>query len=298
MYLIENYKDNIRFHNQYNEIRDFLLMTADGGYNEHFHWGRFDWMMAHEYLDVGMLSRNTLFRDESGKLVGAILYDTSFHDRWYLLHSTSEASLLRCMIEFVARTDPGPTTIKANLNDSTLCMMLEKTGFKKQHTESVLEIGLSSDHVFRLPQGFTLNTPDSEIDKRQWQLVIYHGFDHKGIPEAPGEELLKAQRHLENPKYIKVFAMKGREYAAHCGVWYDGGDTAYIEPVVVIPEYRGDGLGKAVVYEAINRAKERGAKRAIVLSNLEFYKRIGMTKSSEVGAWVKEEGQRPNYGNL
>lgn len=62
MYSIENYKDNVRFNKQYEEIRKFLQIIADNGYNEHFHWGRFDWMMAHSYLDVEMLSRIALFR--------------------------------------------------------------------------------------------------------------------------------------------------------------------------------------------------------------------------------------------
>ncbi|MBD5452230.1 MAG: GNAT family N-acetyltransferase [Lachnospiraceae bacterium] len=81
--------------------------------------------------------------------------------------------------------------------------------------------------------------------------------------------------------------MKDGEYVAHCGVWYNGGNTAYIESVVTVPEHRGKGLGKAVVYKAINRAKGQGAKRAIVLSNQEFYRHLGMTKSSEVSTWVK-----------
>ncbi len=45
MYLIENYKDSIRFNRQYEEISKFLQIVADNGYNEHFHWGRFDWGM-------------------------------------------------------------------------------------------------------------------------------------------------------------------------------------------------------------------------------------------------------------
>ena len=39
MYLIENYKDSIRFNRQYEEISKFLQIVADNGYNEHFHWG-------------------------------------------------------------------------------------------------------------------------------------------------------------------------------------------------------------------------------------------------------------------
>ncbi|RKI44047.1 hypothetical protein D7V86_14920 [bacterium D16-51] len=69
--------------------------------------------------------------------------------------------------------------------------------------------------------------------------------------QEPGEEVAKAGKHLEIPEYIKVFAIKDGEY------------------------------------EAVNRAKERGAKRAIVLSDQDFYKCLGMIKSSEVGTWVR-----------
>ena len=287
MYLIENYINNIRFNEQYDEIHKFLQMIADNGYNEHFHWGRFDWMMAHSYLDLEMLSRNALFRSENGELVGVVMYDTSFKDRWYILHSISDENLLEQMIGYVTKTDVGTATIKANLNDTMLCGLLENAGFEKQYSESVLQIDLSRDLSFQLPQGFYFNAQNSEIDNRQWRLVIYHGFDHEGIPQEPSEEVAKAEKHLEISEYIKTFVIKDEEYVAHCGVWYNGGNTAYIEPVVTVPEHRGKGLGKAVVYEAINRAKGQGAKRAIVLSDQEFYIHLGMTKSSEVGTWVK-----------
>lgn len=39
MYFIENYQTQERFNNQYEEISKFLQIAADGGYNEHFHWG-------------------------------------------------------------------------------------------------------------------------------------------------------------------------------------------------------------------------------------------------------------------
>lgn len=289
MYLIENYRDNERFNNLYEETHNFLKTIADKGYNEHFHWGRFDWMISSSYLDADMLSKSALFRDESGKLVGVVTFDTEYHDRWYILHSISDEILIKQMIEYAAKIDGGAVTVKANLNDATLCKALENAGFVKQYSESVLEINLSCDFSYRLPEKFHLNGPDSLIDNWQWKLVTYHGFDNEGVPKKLSEEEAEAERRLEIPDYIKVFAIKDREYAAHCGVWYDGGETAYIEPVATVPEHRGKGLGKAVVYEAINRARRRGAKRALVLSDQEFYKRIGMTKSSEVGAWVKND---------
>ncbi len=52
--MLEQYKNYERFNEQYNDIYHFLLKVADNGYNEHFHWGRFEWMMNHSLLDVNM----------------------------------------------------------------------------------------------------------------------------------------------------------------------------------------------------------------------------------------------------
>lgn len=88
---------------------------------------------------------------------------------------------------------------------------------------------------------------------------------------------------------LKTFAIanKNNEYCAHCGLWYSTGDTAYVEPVLTVPEHRRQGLAKAVIYEACARAKALGAKRAIVVSEQEFYFQIGFTLSSEVYDWTR-----------
>lgn len=199
MYTVENFKSGSG--RLYSGIRDFLREAADKGFNEHFHSGRFEWMMAHPFLDVGMLSKIAAFRDENNRIVGAALFDTSFEDKWYLPHIDDDALL------------------------------------------------------------------------------------DDGEPEKMSGD---AEKRLGDPRYIKVFAVTDSGYAAHCGVWYDSGDTAYIEPVATVPEHRRKGLGRAVVYEAARRAKERGAKRAIVLSDNEFYFRIGMTVSSEIATWTRK----------
>ena len=289
MYTIENYQGNMRFNSPYGEIRSFLRAAADRGYNEHFHFGRFDWMMTHPFLDVDMLPKNAVFRDESGSVVGAALFDTGFYDRWYILHSTDNAVLLRRMIEYVTESDTDSAAIKANLGDTSLCALLDSMGYKMQYSEKVLQIDLSCDLSYSMPNGFTITSPDEEINRRQWKRVIHRGFNNDGEPEESSGDSAEAEKHLGDSHYIKVFAVNHGEYTAHCGVWYDGGDTAYIEPVATVPEHRCKGLGKAVVYEAVSRAKKCGAKRAVVLSDQEFYFRIGMTVSSEVGTWSKGE---------
>ena len=66
------------------------------------------------------------------------------------------------------------------------------------------------------------------------------------------------------------------ENVAYCCLWYnEKTDYAYVEPVCTIPSYRGKGVAKALIYEALNRVKKLGAKQAYVISDMDFYKRLG-----------------------
>lgn len=56
LFTVERYKSQ-RFDVQYTDLYAFLSTVADKGYNEHFHWGRFEWMMAHPLLDVDSLDQ-------------------------------------------------------------------------------------------------------------------------------------------------------------------------------------------------------------------------------------------------
>lgn len=288
-YKIERYRECKRFNEQYKEIYQFLLVNADKGYNEHFHWGRFEWMMCHSFLEIKELEKIALFRDENNILVGLVTYDTCYDDQTYLIHSVDDKKLLKMMIDFAVQNYKieGKTRIKANQNDVALNEVLAENGFVQSHKDnSILEMDLQWDMNYVIPQEFTISSKNFEIDDWKYQMVLHKGFDNEGIPEKWDEELLKPTPNLKAS--LKVFALKGEEYCAHCGVWYTQGETAYIEPVVTIPEYRKMGLAKAVVYEAISRAKELGAKRVVVLSWEEFYYKIGFEMSSEVWCWEKE----------
>lgn len=166
MYLIENYKGATRYSTQRYEILKFLQIAADTSYNEHFHWGRFEWMMAHPDLNVEMLPKNALFRNEAGELVGVVVYDGNFDDRWYVLHSTSDENLLAHIIEYVTKIDVNAATIKANLNDIALCKLLENLDFKQQYSANILQMDLSRNLSFQ-----------STILPVHWHDKIFRGQD-------------------------------------------------------------------------------------------------------------------------
>ena len=287
-YSIERYQNCERFNEQYQDIYQFLLEAGKLDYNEHFHWGRFEWMHAHSFLDEDKLTRIVLFKDENGAIVGLITYDTSYDDRGYLIHTSSEKSLLERMIETVLESEGLGAVMKVNAKDAVLCRMLREKGFEKKHKcGSVLSLDLSNSLEYDMPDAYTMSPRGFAADPWQYQLVIHRGFENDGIPEKWEDAFLKRIPHGNED--LKTFAIAHNEYCAHCGLWYTTGVTAYVEPVATVPEHRKQGLAKAAVYEACTRAKALGAKRAIVLSDQEFYYRIGFTLSSEAYAWGKED---------
>lgn len=287
-YTIERYKNCERFNEQYQSIHQFLLGAEKIEYNEHFHWGRFEWMHAHSYLDEDKLTSIVMFKDENDAIVGLITYDTCFDDRVYLIHTSSDKVLLECMVDTVLEAEGNGAIIKANVKDTVLCQLLQERSFEKKHRcICVLSLDLSNPLKYSIPDAYTMSPKGFVADPWQYQLVIHKGFDNEGIPEKWDVDALKSIPHVNED--LKTYAIYNNEYSAHCGLWYLTGDTAYVEPVVTVSEHRKKGLAKAVVYESCTRANALGAKRAIVISDQEFYFRIGFTLSSEVYDWVRKK---------
>lgn len=285
-YRLERYKNCQRFNEQYQSIHQFLLEAEKLEYNEHYHWGRFEWMHAHSFLDEEKLTSIIMFKNENDEIVGLITYDTDYDDRAYLIHTSSDRILLAGMIDTVLQSEDCRAVIKANAKDTVLCQMLHERQFEKKHRDScVLALDLINHLEYSIPAPYTMSPLGFRADPWQYQMVIHRGFDNAGTPEKWDAELLA---HIHNKiEDLKTNAIANGEYCAHCGMWYTEGDTAYVEPVVTLPQYRKQGLAKAVVYEACNRAHALGARRATVLSDQAFYYRIGFTLSSEVYCWER-----------
>ena len=286
-YRIERYKNCQRFNEQYESIYQFLLEAEKLEYNEHFHWGRFEWMHTHSYLDEDKLTSIAMFKDENGTIVGLTTYDTGYDDRVYLIHTSSDKMLLEYMVDTVLEAEGDGAVIKANSNDTVICQILQEKGFEKKHRcACILSLDLTNPLDYSMPDAYSMSPQGCVADPWQYQLVIHKGFGNEGIPERWDDEFLKRIPHVNED--LKTFAIANNEYCAHCGLWYSTGNTAYVEPVATVPEHRKQGLAKAVVYEACTRANAFGAKRAIVISDQEFYFRIGFILSSEVYDWDRK----------
>lgn len=285
-YRVERYKNCKRFNEQYQSIHQFLLEAEKLEYNEHFHWGRFEWMHAHSFLDEDKLTSIVMFKDENGIIVGLITYDTGYDDRVYLIHTSSDKMLLDSMIDTVLKSEDYRAVIKVNSKDIVFSQMLQERQFEKKHRDAcVLALDLTSHLEYSIPNTYTMSPQEFLADPWLYQLVIHKGFDNTDTPEKWDDEFLT--RIPNKNEELKTYAIANGEYCAHCGLWYSKGNTAYVEPVATVPQHRKQGLAKAVIYEACNRAHALGAKRAAVLSDQEFYYRIGFTLSSEVYCWER-----------
>ena len=285
MYILEKYKKHNRYNDQYDEVYNYLLTCCDKGYNEHFHWARFEWMIGHPMLEADQLDHIVLFRNQEGVLEGMLTFDTFYGDRYYIIHNNNEC-LVREMVDFISGQDGESAIVKVNSKDALLINILQEKQFvQKQIEEHVLQIPLNRQYTYYISGDYQVSSEDFALDKYKYQTVIHKGFDHQGMPDKNEEQYVISSPHSNNS--LKIFAFDDQEYCAHCGIWYTEGETAYIEPVVTIPRCRKQGLGRAVVYEALNRAGKLGAKRAIVLSGQEFYYSLGFQDSSEFALWGK-----------
>ena len=244
-------------------------------------------MHTHSYLDEDKLTSIAMFKDENGTIVGLTTYDTGYDDRVYLIHTSSDKMLLEYMVDTILEAEGDGAVIKANSNDTVLCQILQEKGFEKKHRcACILSLDLTNPLDYSMPDAYSMSPQGCVADPWQYQLVIHKGFGNEGIPERWDDEFLKRIPHVNED--LKTFAIANNEYCAHCGLWYSTGNTAYVEPVATVPEHRKQGLAKAVVYEACTRANAFGAKRAIVISDQEFYFRIGFILSSEVYDWERK----------
>ena len=132
-----------------------------------------------------------------------------------------------------------------------------------------------------LPEGLTLTEFDPSLNAYDFQWLVWQGFDHgQDKYEFENREKIIPQKRKHLDPYLSIAAVNDNgDIASYCCLWYDKrSDYAYIEPVCTIPSYRGKGLAKAVISEALNRVKMLGARRAFVISDMSFYSKLGFQK--------------------
>ncbi len=121
-----------------------------------------------------------------------------------------------------------------------------------------------------IPAGFSVRSI-GEIGSGDWpsrSWASWRAF-HPNEPDEAYEGWEWSLNWVRSPLYRRdldiVAVAPDGQVAAYCVLWYDDVTrTGLFDPVAVMPEYQRRGLGRAIMVEAMRRAKHMGATLATV----------------------------------
>ena len=270
-----HYKDK-----DYDAVCDFLIaLNRDDKSHINWNWARFEWMAEHPEFDKSLRSAIGLWRDEE-KVVGAAIYDMYFGEAFCGVLPEHEA-LYPEILDYAYRELRDDNGLGIAICDESVkeINVAKQAGFSlDEQTETVISIGLNDAFPVQLSENYRFTELDPTKEPYAFQWLLWQGFNHGTEREAfeKSEPIVpQIRRHLDPRLSVAVENADG-EKVAYCCLWYsDKTDYAYVEPVCTIPSCRGKGIAKALLYEALDRVKARGAKKAYVISDTEFYQKLG-----------------------
>ena len=276
----------IRFRNyqesDYEAVCDFLIELNRSSHDHiNWNWARFEWMYFHPEFKKDLINSIGLWSSDE-KIIGAAIYDMYFGEAFcgaLPAYDHIYPEILRYAYKEL-KDDSG---LGIAVNDKNLNEIEEAAalGFApSEQTETIMAIDL--DRTFRvdLPVGMRIEELDPVEEPHDFQWVLWQGFDHGDDKEefARSELVIPDNRpHFRKQLSLTAVDPSG-EKTAYCCLWFhEKTDYAYIEPVCTIPEFRGKGIAKALLMEGLNQARGLGARKACVISDMDFYAKAGLT---------------------
>lgn len=284
----KNYTDQY-----YEAVCDFLIELNRYSKNHiNWNWGRFEWMAEHPEFDKSAKNAIGLWLDGK-KVVGAAIYDMYFGEAFCGV-LPAYAELYPAVLDYAYRELKDENGLGVAICDDSILEIeaAKAQGFAPaQQDETMMSLSLNGDFEVQLPPELHFAQLDPAQEPYDFQWLLWQGFDHgtnKTEFEREDKIVPQNRRHL-NP-YLSVAAVdENGEKAAYCCLWYsEKTDYTYVEPVCVIPSYRGRGVAKAVIFETLNRARSLGAKKAYVLSDMAFYQKLGFEKEKHFSFYFKQ----------
>lgn len=276
----------------YERVFDFLLKLNESD-REHinWNWARFEWMYEHPMFDKTFLSHIGLWINDN-KVIGCAIYDMYLGEASILVLPEYH-HLYKEILDFAYQSIKDDEGLKIAINDDNkLEIEIAEDSFyqKIEQSETIMSIDLAKPFEVHLKDNMSFVYLDPIKDYDELCYLFWQGFDHGNDKE----ECKKENSVQSNPRphfnpYLSVTVKNEDKYVGHCSIWYsDKTDCAYIEPVCVIPEYRNKGIAKMMIYEALNRVRELGAKKAYVISDMEFYQKLGFKKEKHYTFYQKK----------
>ncbi|SDB49947.1 Predicted N-acetyltransferase YhbS [Ruminococcaceae bacterium FB2012] len=276
--------DGVKFRNfreqDHDSLFDFLVgLNSSDKRSINWNHARFEWMYRHPEFDKSLIDSIGLWTCGE-RIVGAAIYDMYFGEA-FCGALKGYGHLYPEMIGYAYNNmcDDSGLAISVNDGDTEKKAALTDAGFQPvEQYETVMKHSLNGLPDVSLPAGFEITELDAAAQAYDLQWLLWQGFGH-GNDRAEFEsqaEISPLTRKNFDPRLSIAAVSETGEKAAYCCLWYDDRtDYAYIEPLCTLPQYRGKGLAKAILFEAMDRASALGAETAYVISDMEFYKKLG-----------------------
>lgn len=268
--------------NDYERVFNFLVKLNSHNNNHiNWNWARFEWMYEHPMFDKSLLSRIGLWIDNK-EVVGCAIYDM-FLGEASVLVLPEYHYLYKEILDYAYENIKDEEGLKVAVLDEEEeeIKIVEASNYHKiEQTETIMKMDINTPLESIHIEGMSYVYLDPIKDYDELSFLFWQGFDHgDNKEECLKENPSKAEARVHFNPYLSVTVKCDDKYVGHCSIWYsDKTDYAYVEPVCIIPSYRNKGIGKAMIYEALNRARELGAKKAYVISDMSFYERLGFKK--------------------
>ncbi len=284
------------------KVRDFIVRTQSL-LRQPNSWGidRWEFVPFCQETKNGTLeqwlNRIGIWEHENGEIVAVACDDG---DAYFLLDTWEPGdTLMQEMFEYAENhllfSEPGRRFTRNALAIPARMKGLEciaaSRGYVREPQEDImLSMELDQHYDVILPLGFVIKD-GHEVDDRKKAMGHIRAFDYEGTDKAKATML-----HYGNirnaPDYraeLDLFILNpAGEVVSFCGLWYDEvNHIAILEPVGTHIDYRRRGLGKAVIYEGLNRLRSLGVREVYVGSGQPFYRSIGLQKEYPLHRWIR-----------
>ncbi len=285
-------------------IRDFLKATyketgmPSNWLIDRWNFVRYVSQTMHETFDswpdtVG------LWEDSRGSIISVVCSEGELRGEAFFQMSTHELpeELLQAMFEYaennLALNEKGMKRINLRIPENALAierMALERGYRHSSWNETISAMDLRGSLSVSLPEGFEIRSGNQLTENAQGiaHAKAFGYIDTDYVKRSPlCYAMLKKAPDYRADLDLAVVNKEG-EIVSFCTVWYDSvNQIGILEPVGTHSGYRKMGLGRAVIYEGLNRIMAKGATKAFVGSDQEFYSRIGLKPVFRLHVWEK-----------
>jgi len=209
-----------RICSQFYEVINFLKNHGAKGHNKNWHWGRWEWLLSHSYLDEATLPSIGIFLD-GDQIVGLCTHDMG--KPAYILLNPQYNHLKPRMVDYAFDnlSQKCSSYLFVDEEDEELISIIQSKGYVlTEKSETTLVLDCQEKLTYNLDGKFSITDYHKSKDIDKYVAVIHKGFGNEGEPAKGLTEADFSEQPHQNPSLTVFIIAPSGEYVAHCGILY------------------------------------------------------------------------------